>query len=128
MAANLVLEVAAVVLAAGIVGVWRYQASIDRRLAEIVLAGQRREDAITALDREKDLIVEASERTHDALQAETEQIRDAFAACREQCRQRSLQYARDAETIRGLADRLTRLELAVDEIRRILLEIKRGAA
>lgn len=128
MAANLVLEIAAIVFAAGIIGIWRHQASIDRKLAEIVLAGQRREDAITALDREKDLILEASEKTHDALQAETEQIRDDFAACREQCRQRSLQYARDAETIRALADRLTRLEQAVDEIRRILLEIKRGVA
>ena len=128
MAANLVLEIAAVVLAAGIIGVWRHQASIDRRLTEMALAAQRREDAIAAIYREKDLILKASEQTHDALQAETEQIRDDFAACREQCRTRSLQYARDSETIRALADRLTRLEQAVDEIRRLLLEIKRGVA
>ena len=126
--ANLVLEIAAVVLATGIVGVWRYQASIDRRLAALVLDAQKREDAIAALHVEKTLILEGSERTHDTMRAETDELRTQFAACREQCRQRSLQYARDAETIRGLADRLTRLELAVDEIRRILLEIKRGAA
>lgn len=127
--ANLVLEIAAVVLATGIVGVWRYQASIDRRLAALVLDAQKREDAIAALHIEKALILEGSERAHDTMQAETEELRDQFASCREQCRQRTLQYARDAETIRSLGDRLTRMEMAVDEIHRLLIGMSaRGQA
>ena len=121
---NLVLEIAATVISAGILGVWSYQIKISRRLNEFALGAQRREDAIEALHREKTYILQVSEQTHADLQEETADLQQAFAACRAQCSARSVQYARGEAEIKALCDRIARLEKAVDEIRAILLEIR----
>ena len=124
MVANLVLEIAAVVLSTGIIGVWRYQASIDRRLTELSMAAQRRENAIENLHKEKTYIVAAAAQTHEELRREAEGMQEQFSACRAQCVARSLQYARDAAQLTAMAERIGRLERAVDEIREILMDMR----